>query len=603
MVYSKVKISHVYRGVCPADFSTDVEMRQLITINADCFLQLGPGQYLVAGKMIDDIFYIHGCAVPQAWDQVDAAMQKHDGLRTYLEERKLACEPWSKLQLLLKGGVLPGAYQPTERPPTRPSTSSVFRTAYIQLLKPRLIRMKDPSADLADPEVECFFKPDSPIEVKESNVHAFISQEGGVEFERSRRSVLAFLVAKLAGSSVIARNWNVLSPAFRVAGRTSPYSFVVGNCMVVADARPSFVQASFEVGRVLTRVMIGGEYYREGNKKQGEWRNIAVINQASGLPEVSQKLFPLNTENMQDYGTMAVKPTDKLKKTTLVPPRSAYPSKQDPPPVFLLSRTIKGQVCPADFEACSWWNTGLCTWNGFQGSICLTDRYRGTDLGSTQSDFVSHVYSYHSPLGFYPLYAQLTADKDRISEGFSQIVSDVTELQLLDSICFQVDRHGGNYFVNSASPKLGVNSVVGIDLDMSFTSVADTDFVTLLSDQLKLPQLPAQVSRATFNRIMGISDTGLDLVFKEAGWDSSSQVYQLALKRLGLVKAHLQSLANSGGVVDQITYDVYNSATQVTKDNSYFSRDYIASVKAGRAFQRDGCESYLPQRIVKSGKK
>jgi hypothetical protein len=135
-------------------------------------------------------------------------------------------------------------------------------------------------------------------------------------------------------------------------------------------------------------------------------------------------------------------------------------------------------------------------------------------------------------------------------------------MQLLDAISFQLDRHAENYFARD-QPEYGKNSVLGIDLDMSWTEHWDFNYAQwpertgfLSKDPGTQRLLPPYVTRATYNRIMRLTHTSLGAAVSSFPIFPKS-VGVLALHRLTFVRRHLQKLADENRVVTDLTDDVW----------------------------------------------
>jgi hypothetical protein len=160
------------------------------------------------------------------------------------------------------------------------------------------------------------------------------------------------------------------------------------------------------------------------------------------------------------------------------------------------------------------------------------------------SQIVKRGGRYYETSAFVYQYADLT--DPQIQKGFS-------DLQLFDAITGQVDRHGGNVYID---PQTG--AVTGIDDDRSFG-------VGRKSDDLAVPGgkylgLPELVDKTTANRILNLSPNDLAEVLRPYSTDgrklTAAEITD-ARRRLVAVQTHLQGLKNDGRLVttwDDATY-------------------------------------------------
>ncbi len=90
-------------------------------------------------------------------------------------------------------------------------------------------------------------------------------------------------------------------------------------------------------------------------------------------------------------------------------------------------------------------------------------------------------------------------------------------------------------------------------------------------DHTKLPdQLPPFVSRATFQRIMRLRDSDIDRLTALFG-ERAAYLYPDAIKtRLGLVRAHLETLLEHGNVLP--ISQLAARETELTFENSLYRR-------------------------------
>jgi hypothetical protein len=125
----------------------------------------------------------------------------------------------------------------------------------------------------------------------------------------------------------------------------------------------------------------------------------------------------------------------------------------------------------------------------------------------------------------------------------------LSDLQLLDAITGQSDRHGGNIYID---PKTG--KVKGIDNDIAFRK-GETE-VDVLNNQYH--GLPSLVDKGTAKKILKKKAKNLPKVLQSKhGGSLSDKEIQDAQARLRFVKAHLKRMKKEGKLVkkwDDSTY-------------------------------------------------
>lgn len=148
------------------------------------------------------------------------------------------------------------------------------------------------------------------------------------------------------------------------------------------------------------------------------------------------------------------------------------------------------------------------------------------------------------------------------------------DLQVIDLICGQVDRHQHNYFVRIEG---GEAKITGIDNDTSFgTSTTSTyNFGNGTKDKVTVPWpgLPPLMSFDMFKNLMSITEGKLTETLQRSGLNDDA--ISVAVTRLNVVKAHAVELEVTGRVVENFeewTFTDEESGTTMT------ATEYLMSV-------------------------
>ena len=133
------------------------------------------------------------------------------------------------------------------------------------------------------------------------------------------------------------------------------------------------------------------------------------------------------------------------------------------------------------------------------------------------------------------LYLDVDVVDARLQQGLSN-------LQVLDLITGQVDRHPGNYFIDMDTDTRAVRGVEGIDNDLAFGKNI-TDVNELVNSETQSVKLPKVVDSALAQRILGPPGiTPDDVAAAVTGLLTPEEIAALK-QRYAQVKAHIQSLA------------------------------------------------------------
>lgn len=160
--------------------------------------------------------------------------------------------------------------------------------------------------------------------------------------------------------------------------------------------------------------------------------------------------------------------------------------------------------------------------------------------------------------------------------GFKQVMSDMYELQLLDAISGQCDRHFGNFFVRYKRKENAKKALLGIDLDMAWGLLDDpwrnnNNIGTGWRSRCKLYAPPSMISDVTYNRITRIDSEVLSGLFSLYPALATEELLLAANKRLVKVIEHIEHLKTQGRVmsVEHLAFD-----TLVTVENCMM-KDYV----------------------------
>ena len=123
------------------------------------------------------------------------------------------------------------------------------------------------------------------------------------------------------------------------------------------------------------------------------------------------------------------------------------------------------------------------------------------------------------------------------------------DLQVIDLICGQVDRHQHNYFVRIEG---GEAKITGIDNDTCFGTRAESQYNFGDGPKEKVtvpwPGLPPLMSFDMFKNLMSITEGKLTETLQRSGLND--EAISVAVTRLNVVKSHAVELETTGRVVE-----------------------------------------------------
>ncbi len=179
----------------------------------------------------------------------------------------------------------------------------------------------------------------------------------------------------------------------------------------------------------------------------------------------------------------------------------------------------------------------------------------------------------------------------------------MSDLQLLDALTGQMDRHLGNVFVDQAT-----GTVKGIDNDMAFPTDLSRGPVREGDNTLKrqftenedgsLTYHQTHIHKDTAERILNMTEASFIEIIKGRDTDLESladdnEAIQMALLRLRAVKAQIQKLKDEDKLVEKFTVDTFYESvvphvkTEKGKESNYLSRAFNFHKSAGDFRNRD----------------
>jgi hypothetical protein len=164
------------------------------------------------------------------------------------------------------------------------------------------------------------------------------------------------------------------------------------------------------------------------------------------------------------------------------------------------------------------------------------------------------------------------ADTDYQTMANPEVIRKVTEMQLLDHLTGQGDRHRSNYFVDVAPD--GDVTVTGIDNDLCFGAKL-TDPAGIRhkgkEDAFNGTDLPPVVDEDMASAINKLSHEDIKAMLQDK---LSEAEVNAAILRLDGVKAHIAELAEDGRVVKRSQWNDARVLQHLTPQNSYAARDF-----------------------------
>jgi hypothetical protein len=122
----------------------------------------------------------------------------------------------------------------------------------------------------------------------------------------------------------------------------------------------------------------------------------------------------------------------------------------------------------------------------------------------------------------------------------------LSRLQLLDTLALQMDRHGGNFFVQQDQAG-NVIGITGIDNDMSFGTVTN-----VASPNKQYPGMSRYVDAELAVKILNLNPELLKLALSDL---LTSAEIDAALERLRRLQAHLQQLQSQNALLQPNQWD------------------------------------------------
>ena len=157
---------------------------------------------------------------------------------------------------------------------------------------------------------------------------------------------------------------------------------------------------------------------------------------------------------------------------------------------------------------------------------------------------------------------QLQQDNRVISASDPILQRSLVRLQMLDTICGQIDRHSGNYYIHTDASG-AVTGVVGIDNDLAF-GATHHDITETRKQYMGLPPIIDQ------NYRLAILELQPDSISEALTGVLGQGELQALLTRLRMVQEQLKNMP-TGKIRAQSEYDD-ESATALRGSGTYFSR-------------------------------
>ncbi len=148
--------------------------------------------------------------------------------------------------------------------------------------------------------------------------------------------------------------------------------------------------------------------------------------------------------------------------------------------------------------------------------------------------------------------AMLAAHDDATLFRNPRVIAKVQQLQVLDLLTAQTDRHGCNYFISVAPD--GEVTVEGIDNDQSFgAQITDPRMYSWLPDDrirgaTFLGTLPTLLDEEMAKAIENLSEVALESAVQACGLDAAE--VEATVARLRVLKSHVADLRQAGRIID-----------------------------------------------------
>ena len=138
--------------------------------------------------------------------------------------------------------------------------------------------------------------------------------------------------------------------------------------------------------------------------------------------------------------------------------------------------------------------------------------------------------------------AAVFKDRDSLAQGMDSyhVKSQLADLQVLDFLCGNTDRHERNLIYQMGKDPLGnpiVTGITGIDNDLSFGKLCAAGSMTGVAGSMVPPDSIQIMTRATYDTILGMTPQTLLNQLTDLGLSAKEQ--QAVVDRLNLLKARL----------------------------------------------------------------
>lgn len=154
-----------------------------------------------------------------------------------------------------------------------------------------------------------------------------------------------------------------------------------------------------------------------------------------------------------------------------------------------------------------------------------------------------------------------------------KVMQGLLRLQLVDALCGQGDRHGGNYRLNPTAS--GEARIKGFDNDQCFgAKITNPNHLAQNHERengFRGVKLPPVIDRETANKFQEMSGTQLRELL--APFELTEGEVEAAASRLTYIKAHIGKCRQAGNIVNVDLLPAPVNLTKFTLTNSYIGRE------------------------------
>ncbi len=365
---------------------------------------------------------------------------------------------------------------------------------------------------------KCYFRKEDGVRAKET---ALCKEEGlgtrncvvGSEFGRALRATTSFLVANAMGSQVITRSFPVYFKARLISLRK-----LIGHCSVMVTNDVMF-RPTVSLAEKIDVFLVQEKRDDKGEKKYLEFSGATIPARAGdAIVAVSD---------------------DGIKGSIVVRELESLPSCKGDTEQQTMGRFQRSGVVARDSTKLVLEPPQVDSWR--------IDECRMMSLESSAKERQRWAIM------------RVSSRLDHISVGFLQIMGDLFELQLMDAILGQCDRHIGNWMLRQR-PKIGETTVMGIDNDLALGTMRNPWRSREKITSCKLQEPPPFISASTYHRMLSLSTHQLRAFLQKLSSvmgtknGFSSQEIDATVARLDLVQKYCRSLFERGFVFQEIDF-------------------------------------------------